>query len=367
MEALEAWSVGLEFPAPIVQVVVGLEESWQSHAYAGYILDLEKDDCDLAATIVTGNRFFLGSTDKSRTIGIGNPSHTDQALRGFHVTIPANRPSRVGFLTAKPMRSPTPWVYPFGLWAFHSDIEITFNVSVEHIKEIQFLELLSNVVLVPKPGEKWRMCTNFRDLNKACPKDFYPLPKIDQLVDSTSGCELLSMMDASQGENLPFFKVLRKTKNFEWDVTCQQAFKNSKNIFIGGDTLYLYLSAIPQAVSFLLIREDEGKQMPNYYVSKDEDELATKTDIGQTRHLQKISKLVRETKISLDDTPKIKNWLLYVDGSSAIDGSGVGIVITSPQGEDLEFIVKFSFKASDNEAEYEALVIGLKMAHESGA
>ncbi|KAL0412176.1 UNVERIFIED_CONTAM: hypothetical protein Slati_3807300 [Sesamum latifolium] len=43
------------------------------------------------------------------------------------------------------------------------------------------------------------MCINFRDLNKACPKDYYPLPRIDQLVDSTSECELLSMMDASQG------------------------------------------------------------------------------------------------------------------------------------------------------------------------
>ncbi|KAL0416876.1 UNVERIFIED_CONTAM: hypothetical protein Slati_3519500 [Sesamum latifolium] len=48
-------------------------------------------------------------------------------------------------------------------------------------------------------------------------------------------------------------------------------------------------------------------------------------------------------------------------------GSGAGIVITTPQGEDLEFAIKFGFKASNNEAEYEALVIGLRMAHETGA
>ncbi|KAL0339476.1 UNVERIFIED_CONTAM: Retrovirus-related Pol polyprotein from transposon [Sesamum angustifolium] len=45
------------------------------------------------------------------------------------------------------------------------------------------------------------MCIDFWDLNKACPKDFYPLPRIDQLVDSTSKCELLSMMDISQGHH----------------------------------------------------------------------------------------------------------------------------------------------------------------------
>ncbi|XP_075473446.1 uncharacterized protein LOC142504473 [Primulina tabacum] len=68
-----------------------------------------------------------------------------------------------------------------------------------HIREVQFPTWLSNVVLVPKATGKWRMCVDFRDLNKACPKDCYPLPRIDQLVDSTSGFELLSFMDAYQG------------------------------------------------------------------------------------------------------------------------------------------------------------------------
>ncbi|XP_075515702.1 uncharacterized protein LOC142550513 [Primulina tabacum] len=68
-----------------------------------------------------------------------------------------------------------------------------------HIREVQFPTWLSNVVLVPKVTGKWRMCVDFRDLSKTCPNDCYPLPRIDQLVDSTSGFELLSFMDAYQG------------------------------------------------------------------------------------------------------------------------------------------------------------------------
>ncbi|KAL0395494.1 UNVERIFIED_CONTAM: hypothetical protein Slati_4515600 [Sesamum latifolium] len=67
-------------------------------------------------------------------------------------------------------------------------------------------------------------------------------------------------------------------------------------------------------------------------------------------------------EISLEDTSKTKKWLLHVDGSSTIQGS-----ITSPQGEDLKFAVKFDFKAYNNAAEYKALVIDMKMAHEAGA
>ncbi|KAL0445594.1 UNVERIFIED_CONTAM: hypothetical protein Slati_1687300 [Sesamum latifolium] len=54
-------------------------------------------------------------------------------------------------------------------------------------------------VIQNEVGNKWHMCIDIRDIHKACPKDFYSLPRIDQLVDSTSGHELLSLMDASQG------------------------------------------------------------------------------------------------------------------------------------------------------------------------
>ena len=70
-----------------------------------------------------------------------------------------------------------------------------------HIREIQYPEWLANVVLVQKASGKWRMCVDFTDLNKACPKDSYPLPSIDALVDSASGGKLLSFLDAFSGYN----------------------------------------------------------------------------------------------------------------------------------------------------------------------
>jgi hypothetical protein len=58
---------------------------------------------------------------------------------------------------------------------------------------------LANPVVVRKANGKWRLCIDFTDLNKACPKDPFPLPRIDQIVDSTSGCDLLSFLDAYYG------------------------------------------------------------------------------------------------------------------------------------------------------------------------
>ena len=55
--------------------------------------------------------------------------------------------------------------------------------------------------MVKKSNGKWRMCVDFIDLNKICPKDSFPLPRIDQLVDLTVGHKLLSFVDAFSGYN----------------------------------------------------------------------------------------------------------------------------------------------------------------------
>ena len=77
--------------------------------------------------------------------------------------------------------------------------EVTTLKKAGAIKEVFYPEWLANTVVVKKKTGKWRVCVDFTDLNKACPKDPFPMPKIDQLVDATVGHPRMSFLDAFQG------------------------------------------------------------------------------------------------------------------------------------------------------------------------
>ena len=79
--------------------------------------------------------------------------------------------------------------------------EVDRLLRIGFIREVQYPKWISNPVLVKKSNGKWRMCIDFKDLNKACPKDSYPLPSIDGLVDATAGHGALSFLDAYSGYN----------------------------------------------------------------------------------------------------------------------------------------------------------------------
>ena len=74
--------------------------------------------------------------------------------------------------------------------------EVTRLKQARAIKEVFYPEWLANTVVVKKKSGKWRVCVDFTDLNKVCPKDPFPMPKIDQLVDATVGHPRMSFLDA---------------------------------------------------------------------------------------------------------------------------------------------------------------------------
>ena len=86
-------------------------------------------------------------------------------------------------------------------WSLQVKEEIQKQLSVGFLFVVEYLEWLANVVPVPKKDGKVRVCVDFQDLNKAIPKDDFPLPHIDMLVDSTTGHPMLSFMDGFSGYN----------------------------------------------------------------------------------------------------------------------------------------------------------------------
>jgi hypothetical protein len=84
--------------------------------------------------------------------------------------------------------------------------EVHRLLEARFIEPIAYPTWLANVVMVQKKSGKWRMCKYFTSLNKACPKDNFPLRQIDKIVDSTAGCEVMSLLDCFSGYHQIYMK-----------------------------------------------------------------------------------------------------------------------------------------------------------------
>ena len=108
-------------------------------------------------------------------------------------------------------------------WLLKIKEEVTKQLKVGFIKPGHQAEWIANVVFVLKKDVKVRMCVDFRDLNKACSKDDFPLPHIDVLVDNTVGNALMSFMDGFSRYNqikMAPNDMTKTTFTTEWRIYC---------------------------------------------------------------------------------------------------------------------------------------------------
>ncbi|GKA91314.1 reverse transcriptase domain-containing protein [Tanacetum coccineum] len=318
--------------------------------------------------------------------------------------------------------------------AMYEEVEKLVDAGI--MKEVHYHSWLSNLVMVKKHDDSWRMCVHFKDLNKACPKDGYPLPETDWKVESFCGegtflgykvnadglkvcpdkveavlsfsslkclkdvqklngklASLNRFLSKSAEKSLPFFKTLKKcTKksDFQWTAKAETKFKQMKK-FIAElpmltapkekEELIVYLAAAKEAISAVLMTERNGKQMPIYFVSR----ALQGPEINYTPMEKLILALVSAIKGKIladfiverpeddpQDTPMEDEealsdpWILSTDGSSCIDGSGAGLIITNPKGVEFTYALRFRFDATNNEAEFEALIAGLRIVEQMG-
>ncbi|KAL5575798.1 hypothetical protein UlMin_017497 [Ulmus minor] len=206
----------------------------------------------------------------------------------------------------------------------------------------------------------------------------------------------------------PFFQALRKGKDFIWTADCEQSFQELKS-YLGkppllskpheGDSLILYLAVSKGAVSSALVREEDGLRP---YFQAHTIIIPTKFPLKQVFQKPEASGRLAKWSIELGEfdiqfkpriaikgqaladfiaeftyTPEMSEklttqtqnsqWKLYVDGSSTETSSGAGIILVSPDGVKLSCAVRFKFKATNNQAEYEALLSGLRLAKKVSA
>ncbi|GJU40945.1 reverse transcriptase domain-containing protein [Tanacetum coccineum] len=208
-------------------------------------------------------------------------------------------------------------------------------------------------------------------------------------------------LSKSAKRTLPFMKTLRSYtsgKMVQWTKEADKAFRRMKEcleslptmvIPTKGETLTMYLATSEEIMSAILMAERGKKQIPIYFVSRtlhiaelkyieleklilalvyDARKLGRNSIKGQI--LADFLALPSENKEAKNEEvkrkePEPKNaWKLFTNGSSSSDGSGAGLMVVSPEGKEYTYVLRFTFETTNNEAKYEALLAGLRIAKE---
>nr|GEU95864.1 hypothetical protein [Tanacetum cinerariifolium] len=245
---------------------------------------------------------------------------------------------------------------------------------------------------------------------KACPQKVEAVMKLQSLqmlkeAQSLNGklASLNKFLSKSMEKLPPFFKTLKRCVNkrdFQWTPEAKEAFKNTKKCIAKlpmvttpkpREALIMYLCAAREAINAVLLTKKDSRQISIYFVSRalqapeinyTSVEKVVLALVHATRRLRRprtsisgqvLVDFIAErsdeggplTKVQIEETV-LEPWVLFTDGSSCLEGSGAGLILTKLEGKEFTYALRFEFDASNNKAKYEALVASLRIVEQMG-
>nr|GEU66968.1 reverse transcriptase domain-containing protein [Tanacetum cinerariifolium] len=266
--------------------------------------------------------------------------------------------------------------------------EVQKLVEAGIMREVYYHEWLSNPVMVKKHDSSWQMCVDFTDLNKACYHQIQLAEPDEEKTTFHTGQGVYSYT------KMPFgLKNAGATYQRLMDKAFESQIGQNIEVYVDDLVVKSYTEAEMMRdieETFRTLRKINMKLNPKkyafglakgvflgYVVTPDGikpclDKTAVVLQLPSPRTIKEILAdfLIEMPGENPQAAPAAETqqepWTLFTDGSSCVNGSGVGLILTNPEGIEFTYALRFQFAASNNEAEYEALIAGLRIATRMG-
>nr|GEW22119.1 reverse transcriptase domain-containing protein [Tanacetum cinerariifolium] len=245
------------------------------------------------------------------------------------------------------------------------------------VRPVKYPTWISNPILVKKANRNWRMCIDFKNINVACPKDYYLLPEIDIKIEVIIGFPFKCFLDGYKGYHQVQMAEEDEEKKSSTHIKSPRTWGEMQRLAGKLATLNRFLSqsadrslpfyetlrTSPKKIKMII----DGQKTPfnnlkndpvptGSYNSTSEGNLVyIPSDIGGS--MGSDSMVSRHTSYTVDNQKDCKEeWVLYTDDSSSIKGFSACLVLISPMKTEYTYALRLNFESTNNQVEYEAIL-----------
>nr|GEW10679.1 reverse transcriptase domain-containing protein [Tanacetum cinerariifolium] len=263
--------------------------------------------------------------------------------------------------------------------AIHSQVEELTKTRI--LQEVKYQTWISDPMLVKKDNGKRKLRVDFININKACIREPHPLPASEQKAKGLHKYRLKCFMDAYKGYHLILIAEEDEEKTSRRRNILGPSHYEARRSLSENERMLRVISNDGHTdkgrnsnnVPHSLRRKEKSGRIAKWAIELGEHEIEFK---GRNSIKEKIladflvETLLTENREAKNEEvkrkePKHENaWKLFTDGALSSNGSGAGLMMVSSEGKEYTYTLRFEFETTNNEAEYEALLAGLRIAKE---